>query len=444
MFKAILMILSVLIGLSGSVYEGRLAPAMAWAGDDDDDDDDGGGGSSSGARDRDNRPAEIRRVIPRQQTPAPRRATPRRAAPAPPPPPPPGRAADEVISRGLSAADLTALEAEGFVRLHETSLRDGDPLHRLRKPPALTLDQARERLRETGADADFNHYYRSETGAPANPCRGSECLAREMIDWPEVQDCGAPPRVGMIDTGLNPDHATLREARLVVHRLDQGAAASGAVHGTAVAALLVGDRGSRSPGLVPHLPLIAVDAFYRDRNDERADAFALVEALDWLAAQEVRIINLSLAGPDNELLAQKVRALEAAGVLMVAAAGNGGPRAAPAYPAAYDEVLAVTAVDRRGQVYRRAGRGEHIDIAAPGVDVWTAASISGARTKTGTSFATPFVTAAAALLVQAEPDLPPAKLRNLLRESARDLGAEGHDAVFGHGLLTPPKVCATP
>ena len=110
-------------------------------------------------------------------------------------------------------------------------------------------------------------------------------------------------------------------------------------------------------------------------------------------------------------------------------------------PAGYETVLAVTAVDRRGEPYRRAGRGPHIDIAAPGVDVWTAASISGARTKTGTSFATPFVSAGAALMLQDEPTLTPAALRDRLRAGASDLGAPGHDPVFGHGLLRVRSSC---
>ncbi|MDO5706956.1 MAG: S8 family serine peptidase, partial [Paracoccus sp. (in: a-proteobacteria)] len=96
---------------------------------------------------------------------------------------------------------------------------------------------------------------------------------------------------------------------------------------------------------------------------------------------------------------------------------------------------------RREQAYRRASRGEHIDLAAPGVEVWTAASISGARPQTGTSFAAPFVTAAAALLLQENPDLTPADLREQLRASARDLGAKGQDDIYGHGLLTVPEVC---
>ena len=129
------------------------------------------------------------------------------------------------------------------------------------------------------------------------------------------------------------------------------------------------------------------------------------------------------------------------GILLIAAAGNYGPQAAPAFPAAYDAVLAVTAVDRRGQVYRRANRGQYIDLAAPGVNVWTAASIRGARTKTGTSYAAPFVTAAAALLWSRDPSLSSAQLRNLLRSNARDLGPEGQDAIFGASLITPPPGC---
>jgi subtilisin family serine protease len=91
--------------------------------------------------------------------------------------------------------------------------------------------------------------------------------------------------------------------------------------------------------------------------------------------------------------------------------------------------------------YRRAGRGEHIDLAAPGVQVWTAASVSGARPKTGTSFAAPFVTAAAALMKSANGNATAADIQDALGKSAEDLGAPGKDDVFGWGLLNASAAC---
>jgi len=92
-------------------------------------------------------------------------------------------------------------------------------------------------------------------------------------------------------------------------------------------------------------------------------------------------------------------------------------------------------------VYRRAGRGSHIDLAAPGVDVWTAASIRGARWKTGTSFAAPFVAAAAAMLRQQTPDMSADAVRQALLGRTIDLGDPGPDAVYGAGLLSVEGLC---
>lgn len=425
--KSMLLLVIFLSALSGQPdlqQDGWSWIAAAQADDDDDDDDDGD--NDDDEDDDDDR--VVRRVRPAPIAPAPL----------------PTRAENEVLARGLDDADLAILQAEGFAIMQQRDLSDGDSLARLLKPASLTMDQARDRVRglATGAEADFNHFYRSEQSGLGARCEGADCLARDMIGWPAgLAGCTALPRIGMVDTGLNADHAALSDAKILVHRIDTGAAPSDLLHGTAVAALLVGDGDSRSPGLVSGAELIAVDAFQKVDQDQRADAFALIEALDYLSAQEVRIVNLSLAGPSNTALAQQIDEMAAADILLIAAAGNGGPRAAPAFPAAYDPVLAVTAVDRRGQVYRRANRGDHIDLAAPGVNVWLAASISGVRTKTGTSYAAPFVTAAAALIWQRNPSLSAADLRGRLRNTARDLGPNGHDAIFGAGLIAPPPPC---
>jgi len=270
-----------------------------------------------------------------------------------------------------------------------------------------------------------------------------------MVGWPldgdqeQPASCAAQLPIGLIDTAINAGHTSFTDAAIEVVQLGNGAEApSGEQHGTAVAALLVGAAGSRAPGLLPAGHLVAIDAFQRYRKTaDIAETYDLIQALDVLAARKIRIINLSLSGPANTLLEKAVRATIDKGTILVAAAGNEGPNAKPVYPAAYADVIAVTAVDRSMKPYRRAVRGEHIDIAAPGVGVWTAASISGGRQKSGTSFAAPFVTAAASLLLGANPDMRPNDVANALAQSASDMGAPGKDAIFGWGLLNARTLC---
>jgi subtilisin family serine protease len=236
----------------------------------------------------------------------------------------------------------------------------------------------------------------------------------------------------MIDTGITLAHPALAGARIQAEALrGLGRAPSAGTHGTAVAALLVGAPDGPLPGLLPGAELFAVDAFHRGQGGDVADAFDLAGALDQLVARRVAVINLSFAGPDNAVLEAATRAAAARGVVLTAAAGNGGPQAARAFPAAYGWVIAVTAVDRGAQPYVRAVQGAHLDFAAPGVGLLAP---GGGRGLSGTSFAVPFVTAAYALALPREPAA--AATRRLTR-GAQDLGTPEPDAVFGHGLIQP-------
>lgn len=251
-----------------------------------------------------------------------------------------------------------------------------------------------------------------------------------MIGWPEpLGTCAGEFRIGMLDTPVADTHPALRDTDLVRRNFVRGESAS-AVHGTAVASLLIGKPGSLTPGMLPGSKLFAAEVF-RQRGDP-ANAITdtttdtLLAALDWLASENVQAINLSLGGERNRVFELALAQLLERNIRLVAAAGNQGPEAPPVFPAAQPGVIAVTAVDVAEQVYPDANRGEYIDLAAPGVDVWAADGATAGRYHSGTSFASPFVTAA--LL------LADAKGIDLL-ETVKDLGSEGRDDQFGWGLV---------
>jgi len=132
-----------------------------------------------------------------------------------------------------------------------------------------------------------------------------------------------------------------------------------------------------------------------------------------------------------------IAAAEARGHIVVAAAGNAGPAAPPAYPAASQGAIAVTAVDQAGRVYAHANRGDYMSMAALGVAVPAAAPNGGFTTYSGTSFAAPFVSARLAeCLGRRDVGRARACIRKMEAE-AKDLGAPGRDPVYGYGLLAP-------
>ncbi|MGE0283292.1 MAG: S8 family serine peptidase [Rhizobiaceae bacterium] len=416
--------------------------SSAYADDDDDDDGD----------DDDYRRPPPRRYLQRNWSPgreyrraAPRRAPAQRVRPAPRQPVAAPRPAYEpriIIATGLDEGHIAALTSAGFEIVTRRQLAGGELL-KIRTPQGLAMDAARARVAASpSATADFNHYYHPSQD---RRCGGKPCIAPALVGWPSVgARCSSDDIViGMVDTGINPDHPVFHGKQLELLRLEEDLGpGSGKQHGTAVASLLIGGGDVGTPGLLPDARLVAIDAFEKfSRSEDRAEAFQLVRSLETLSRRNVQIINMSLSGPANALLEQAVNRIVDSNIVVVAAAGNAGPSAAPAYPAGYARVLAVTAIDRNKRAYRRANRGGHIDIAAPGVGVWAAASIKGTRQKTGTSIATPFVTAAAALVLSAEPGSSAEQIAQRLAATAQDLGDPGRDDIYGWGLLDVSAFC---
>jgi hypothetical protein len=402
--------------------------------DDDDDDGDNDSGSSSNDTDRDDEDDII--VSPSNPIARPR-AQPR-LQPVAPPVVLLEQAPNQIVVQTLGTEAKAQLLDQGFAVLSE-----GTDRVLLEVPPELEIAAALEQaaLAAPTALVAPNTYYRTQS--VPDDCMGALCQSWEAVGWPPVTVdplCRFEPLIGVIDTGLNLEHDMLGGAKIRLERIGSaGTAPSEEKHGTAIVALFVGDADSRVPGLAPAADLLVIDPYGRDGNDERSDVFSLVEALDRLGAQDVTIASLSLAGPDNLLLADAVTRLQAQGIPLVAAVGNAGPRSQPLYPAAYPGVVAVTAVDDAAQIYRRAVQGDHVSFAGPGVAIPTAASIRGVRPQTGTSFAVPFVTTALAAAMADGTSAEDAIAA--LASGSRELGDAGKDPVFGWGLVQIPSPC---
>ena len=164
----------------------------------------------------------------------------------------------------------------------------------------------------------------------------------------------------------------------------------------------------------------------------------VAQGITYAADHGARVINLSLRGTvDSSLLKDAVDYAWNKGVLVVAAAGNDGS-SDPVYPASYEHVLAVSATDWNDQHWSVSNYGDYVDLAAPGVGIYSTDWEGGAgpyASRSGTSMASPHVAAVAALMLAVNPDLTNQDLENLLESSADDLGDPGWDPYYGHGRV---------
>lgn len=298
----------------------------------------------------------------------------------------------------------------------------------------LPLGQARALLAQAAPQTqiDLHSLYRYAQGSP-------RLYASALIGALPSGGCRLSPRlrIGLIDGPLLATHPALRSTRIVTQSVLTGKERAPAPdHGTAVAALLIGqDPANALSGYAAGAQLFAATAFAREPRGPGADVERIGAALDWLAANRVRLVNMSFAGPVNSAFDNLLGAAAARGMVMIAAAGNDGKSIA-AYPAAARPVIAVTAIDAARRRYRSANTGQHIEFAAPGVDLYVASKRGGAYAS-GTSYAAPIVTGLAARLF-ARGTTSTRAMRTALRRQSVDLGAPGRDTQFGWGLVRAP------
>lgn len=327
----------------------------------------------------------------------------------------------EIIALDLDPAGLERVRELGYLVVSVEHLDGAGRILSVLRGPA-DVRGALTRLRASAPGSTFapNHLFGAAAGSDTGPAGAA---------GPRGRSCSC--RIGIVDTGLDPALLAVRPSQ-IVQRPFGGGGVTPQAHGATVAGLLLDQMAGRD-GLPPAATVYVADVF--SAGPQSGSAAAIVRALSWMSTARVPVINVSLTGPPNAVVAKVVEALVARGVVIVAAAGNDGPAAPAVFPAAYPGVVAVTAVDVARRPYRYANRGAYVAYSALAVNV-TAAGRAG-PVLSGTSYASPVVAVEIARRLPS-PDREAALRAELeLRALAVDLGRPGRDPVFGFGLIEP-------
>jgi subtilisin family serine protease len=252
---------------------------------------------------------------------------------------------------------------------------------------------------------------------------------------------GDPVKVGVIDTGIDLKHpdlqANIKGGYNAINPLKSPNDDNG--HGTHVAGIIAALNNTIGViGVGPNIDLYAIKVLNASGSGYLSD---VIEGLDWAVANGMQVVNMSLGtSQDVQSFHDAIVSAYNAGVTIVAAAGNSGGTVS--YPAAYPEVIAVSATDQNNQIASFSSRGPEVDLAAPGVNIYSTYKGQSYATLSGTSMAAPHVTGAAALIIDTKKcDLnldgicTPSEVQQRLEQTAIDLGTPGKDNLYGSGLV---------
>lgn len=254
---------------------------------------------------------------------------------------------------------------------------------------------------------------------------------------------GATIKIAVIDTGIDLSHPDLslniKKGYNAINPAKSSNDDNG--HGTHVAGIIGAvDNTIGVIGVSPKAELYSVKVLDRRGSGYVSD---IIEGIDWAIQNGAQVTNMSLGTTQNVLsLHEAIQRAHQAGIVQVAAAGNNG--GAVNYPAAYEEVIAVSATDQNNLIASWSSRGAEIDLAAPGVSIYSTYKGLTYKTLSGTSMAAPHIAGSAALVlsrpVSSGYDLnlnskwDPVEVKKKLQDSAVDLGGAGFDNLYGFGL----------
>ena len=322
---------------------------------------------------------------------------------------------------------LTPIETHSFALLGRT-------LHRWRITDNRSVTATLRRLaqRRFVVLAQPNYLYRLEqqpVAATASSGTGQYVVSKLHLVEAHRLSTGAQVRVAVIDSGIDSRHPDLAGAIAAQDDVIGGGAPH--AHGTAMAGAIAAH--SKLLGVAPKVRLLAVRAFSGTSDSADGTTFNILKGLDCAASERARIVNMSFAGPSDRLMREMVAKAHAHGMVLIAAVGNAGPHSPPLYPAAYRDVIGVTAVGADDKLLPQANRGPQVAVAAPGVDVLADAPDDSYQLTSGTSVATALTSGVAALMLARDPALTPDQLRQRLIASVRHIA--GRKTEVGAGVI---------
>jgi subtilisin family serine protease len=338
--------------------------------------------------------------------------------------------APQAIDQFARRYDLTQVETQNFPLI-------GASLYRWRVGGNRTVGSVISAAGSENIVASIqpNYFFALQDEMPA-ATRGdaSQYVLRELqVDKALAIATGKDVRVAVIDSEIDARHPDL--GGTIVKTFDAlGSGEAPHLHGTEMAGA-IGAHG-KLLGIAPDAQILAAHAFDDGAGIAKGTSFAIYKSLQWAADNSARIVNMSFAGPADPTLRRLIAAAYDKGMVLIAAAGNGGPQAEPSYPAADPNVIAVTATDGDDHVFKMANRGRYIAVAAPGVDIIALAPDNTYDLATGTSIAAAHVSGIAALLLERKPSLKPADIRAILIATAKAPGPPTPDSDFGAGVVS--------
>lgn len=242
--------------------------------------------------------------------------------------------------------------------------------------------------------------------------------------------------IAVLDTGVDLDHPDLA-LRLTdgYHALSEGdRPQDDNGHGTHVAGIIASHTNNREgiAGITWFGQIMPIKVMGAEGSGA---SFDIAKGIMWAADRGADVINLSLGNYEpSAVLEEAIQYAYSKNAVIIAAAGNDNTDQ-PSYPAAYPEVLGISAVDSAGERAEFSNYGDYVDVTAPGVEIASTYPGRQYAELSGTSMAAPHVAALAALVRSLHPDLTNEAVTDIIKRTAVDLGEPGVDIFYGNGLI---------